>query len=90
MTLRDHLGLNIKELRRFRGLNQEAFAHEALIDRGYVGAIENSKNAATVDLIQRAAIALEVPAFVLLLPRRDKGGWLVDFVESGGGRLDRP
>ncbi|MEO9684460.1 MAG: helix-turn-helix transcriptional regulator [Hyphomicrobiales bacterium] len=88
MQIRDQLGLNIRELRRFRGLTQEAFAFSAGIDRGYVGSIENSKNAVTVDMLERASAALDVQPFVLLLPRHQKRGWLIDFAKARGGHID--
>lgn len=69
MKLRIQLGLNIQEVRRSRGLSQEALAHLANIDRGYVGKIENAKNAITADMVEAIAEALDVEAMELFKSR---------------------
>jgi DNA-binding XRE family transcriptional regulator len=69
MKLRIQLGLNIQEVRRSRGFSQETLAHRADIDRGYIGKIENAKHAATIDMIEAIADALEIEAMELLKPR---------------------
>ncbi|MBD3623856.1 MAG: helix-turn-helix transcriptional regulator [Rhodobacteraceae bacterium] len=69
MKLRIQLGLNIQEVRRSRGISQEALAHRADIDRGYIGKIENAKHAATVDMIESIAEALDIEPMELLKPR---------------------
>jgi len=69
MKLRVQLGLNIQEIRRSRGLSQEDLAHNAEINRGYIGKIENAKHAASVDMVERIAKALEVEPMMLFKPR---------------------
>jgi len=69
MKLRIQLGLNIQEVRRSRGISQESLAHRADIDRGYIGKIENAKHAATVDMIESIAEALDIEPMELLKPR---------------------
>lgn len=69
MKLRVQLGLNIQEARRSRGFSQEALAHRADIDRGYIGKIENAKHAASIDMVEAIAEALGVEARDLLNPR---------------------
>ena len=69
MKLRVQLGLNIQEIRRSRGLSQEDLAHIAEINRGYIGKIENAKHAASVDMVERIAKALEVEPMMLFKPR---------------------
>jgi transcriptional regulator with XRE-family HTH domain len=69
MELRVRVGLNIQELRRERGLSQEALAHAAEINRGYFGKLENAKYAASVDMLERIARALDVDPADLLKPR---------------------
>lgn len=69
MKLRTQLGLNIQEIRRSKGISQEALAHNADIDRGYIGKIENAKHAATVDMIEAIAKALDTEPMELLKPR---------------------
>lgn len=65
MNLRDQFGLNIQRIRRERGISQEALAHSSGINRGYIGKLENAKFAASVDLIGRIALALNVKSFEL-------------------------
>lgn len=69
MKLRIQLGLNIQEIRRSKGISQEALAHSADIDRGYIGKIENAKHAATIDMIEAIAKALDTEPMELLKPR---------------------
>jgi len=58
MNLWDRVALNIQELRRARGLSQEELAHRADVSRGYMGKVENVKFAASLDLLERVARAL--------------------------------
>lgn len=60
MNLRDRVALNIQELRRARGLSQEELAHRADVSRGYMGKVENARFAASLDLLERIAKALNV------------------------------
>ncbi len=69
MKLRVRVGLNIQELRRDRGLSQEALAHAAEINRGYFGKLENAKYAVSVDMLEKIAEALDVDPSALLKPR---------------------
>ena len=69
MKLRVQLGLNIQEARRSRGFSQETLAHRADIDRGYIGKIENAKHAASIDMVEAIAEALDIEAQELLKPR---------------------
>ena len=69
MKLREQLGLNIQEARRSREISQEDLAHRANIDRGYMGKIENAKHAASIDMIESIAKALDLEPMELLKPR---------------------
>ena len=69
MQLRTRVGLNIQDLRRAKGWSQEALAHAAGIDRGYMGKIENGKYAASLDMIEKVADALHVDPARLLQAR---------------------
>ena len=69
MNLRIQLGLNIQEARRSKGFSQETLAHRADIDRGYIGKIENAKHAASIDMVEAIAKALDIEARDLLNPR---------------------
>ena len=66
MQLRWILAENLRRLRLERGLSQEAFADLAGIDRTYVSALERRVYAATVDVIERLAVALSVEPFELV------------------------
>ncbi len=66
MNLRDQVGVNIQRLRREQGLSQEALAHAADISRGYMGKIENGKYAASLDVIEKIAKALDLEPCELL------------------------
>ena len=59
MKLRQTVAKNLKRLRRERGVSQEELADKADINRNYVGMIERSENAASVDMLERLAEALE-------------------------------
>lgn len=64
--LRGVLARNLRRLRRARGLSQEELAGRAGLNRNYVGMIEREQNAATVDVLERLAAVLGVPAPDLL------------------------
>lgn len=67
MKLRDQVGLNIQRIRRARGISQEALAHIAGVNRGYLGKLENAKFAASLDMVERIASALNINASELLI-----------------------
>ena len=69
MKLRDRVALNIQDLRRSRGLSQEDLAHRADVSRGYMGKIENARFAASLDLLERIAGALNVDPVELFAKR---------------------
>ena len=58
MRLRRIVARNLKRLRREKGMSQEELADRAEINRNYVGRVERSENAATVDLLEKLAEAL--------------------------------
>ena len=62
MSLRDVLARNLRRLRQAKGLSQEELAAVADISREYLGALERSAYAASVDVIERLARALQVDA----------------------------
>ena len=66
MALRAVLANNLKRLRNERGLSQEALADLAGIDRTYVSSLERKRYSATVDMLDRLAVALKVPASALV------------------------
>jgi transcriptional regulator with XRE-family HTH domain len=68
MDLRDILARNVRKMRRRLGLSQEELAFRAGIDRTYVSMIERSVNAATVDVLEALAKALDASPSELLQP----------------------
>ena len=66
MNLRSHVAMNIKRLRLAAGFSQEALADAACLDRTYVSALERSKYAVTIDVLERLAIALDVDPIELI------------------------
>ena len=66
MGIREVLALNLRALRRDRGMSQEDLAHLAGIDRTYVSALERSVYAASIDVVDRLARVLGVEAADLL------------------------
>jgi len=66
MTLREIVGNNLRRLRQAKGLSQEELADLAGVNRNYIGMLERSENAATVDMLERLAVVLQVSAVDLL------------------------
>ncbi|WP_441231930.1 helix-turn-helix domain-containing protein [Tardiphaga sp. 215_C5_N2_1] len=66
MDIREVLALNLRKLRRVKGLSQEELAHRAEIDRTYISALERSVYAASIDVLDRLARVLGVEAADLL------------------------
>ena len=67
-SLRNILGANVRRLRRARGWTQIQLAAHCDMTQVYVSYIEGSKHAATVDMIDKLAEALDVTAADLLTP----------------------
>ena len=75
MEIREVLALNLRKYRQAQGLSQEELADRAEIDRTYISALERSRYAASIDVVDRLAKGLGVEAAELLLrpakkPRR--------------------
>lgn len=70
MTVRDLLAANMRRLRRSKELSQEELAHRANLDRTYISALERSMYAASVDVLEKLAVALDVAPNELLVPSR--------------------
>jgi transcriptional regulator with XRE-family HTH domain len=66
MDIREILALNLRKLRRVRGISQEELAHRAKIDRTYISSLERNLYAASIDVLDRIARVLEVEASDLL------------------------
>lgn len=66
MEIRDIFARNLKAGRQAKGMTQEELAHRAELDRTYVSALERSVYSATIDIVERLAVALGVEACELL------------------------
>lgn len=64
---------NVRAYRARRSLSQERLAELCGSHQSYVSSIESSSSAATVDVIERLASALEVPSWKLLVPEEAPG-----------------
>lgn len=62
----------LRQIRRLKGLSQEALANLAGLHRTYVGSVERSERNISIDNIERLAKALEVDIFELLMDQRGK------------------
>lgn len=60
MNLREIVARNLRQIRHAKGLSQEELADRAGINRNYVGMLERSEHAATVDMLEQLAVALDV------------------------------
>lgn len=67
--MRERVGLNLQNLRRARGLSQEALALLADVDRTYVGKIENAKYSVSVDVLEQLSKALDIDTIEFFRPR---------------------
>ena len=66
MRLRKVFARNLRRLREAAGLSQEDLAAAADIDRTYVSALERERYSASLDSIERIAVALSVEPHSLL------------------------
>ena len=72
MSLRETFAVNLRHRRQEVGLSQEELAHRAQIDRTYVSSLERCQYAATIDVIEKLAVELDVdPAELLMSPSKD-------------------
>lgn len=60
MKLREIVARNLRQIRHAKGLSQEELADRAGINRNYVGMLESEQHAATVDMLEKLAVALGV------------------------------
>jgi transcriptional regulator with XRE-family HTH domain len=66
------IAVNILTTRKEKGITQEELAHQAGIDRTYIGYIENSKHNVTLGMLIKIASALEIDLLDLLKPKEAK------------------
>ena len=60
MRLREIVARNLGRLRHAKGLSQEELADRAEINRNYVGMLEREQHAATIDMLEKLAIVLDI------------------------------
>lgn len=60
MRLRETVARNLRRLRHAKGLSQEELADRAEINRNYVGMLEREQHAATIDMLEKLAIVLDI------------------------------
>jgi transcriptional regulator with XRE-family HTH domain len=61
MDLRAVVGRNIRRLRKEKGLQQDALAHDAGVHPTYMSGIENGRRNMTLAVLERVARSLGVP-----------------------------
>jgi transcriptional regulator with XRE-family HTH domain len=66
MRLAQIFGRNVRRVRKERGLSQEVLADEVGLAVTYVGQIERGQRNPTLDVVERFAEVLGVPALNLL------------------------
>ena len=59
MSINIRIGDRIRELRKVKGLSQEALANLAEVDRTYMTKVETGKKNVTVKILEKIIIALD-------------------------------
>src|ERR1700722_7021172 len=71
MDIREVFARNLRRHRRAARLSQEELAHRSDIDRTYISSLERSVYAASIDVVDRLAAALEKKAGNPVRPRKE-------------------
>jgi len=61
ISIEKAFGAKLRELRKARGLSQEAFAELAGLDRSYLGGVERGARNVSLININRISLALKMP-----------------------------
>lgn len=72
-SAREILALNLIAFRSARGLSQEGLALEAGLHRTFIAHVERRARNASIDNIERMAMALGIEVYELLAPHRRPG-----------------
>ena len=70
MSIRDVLAKNLRLARRAANLSQEALADLSGLDRTYIGSLERTKYAATIDVLEQIAGPLGVEPADLITKKK--------------------
>jgi transcriptional regulator with XRE-family HTH domain len=74
MDLREVFAFNLRRLRHAKGLSQDDLAYEAEVSRSYLSQLEKGVFYASLKIVGKLAIVLDVePAELLRLPTRKSG-----------------
>jgi transcriptional regulator with XRE-family HTH domain len=57
MNLRERVARNLRRLRQEKSVSQEELAHLAQVNRNYVGMLEREEYAASIDMLEKLALA---------------------------------
>ena len=68
MGLKNDLATNLRRIREEKGFSQEGLAHDADVDRTYVGRLENRKASPGLEIVEKLARILGVAPYELLMP----------------------
>ena len=60
MNLRERVARNLRRLRQEKSVSQEELAHLAQVNRNYVGMLEREESAASIDMLEKLALALDI------------------------------
>ncbi|MBR6244575.1 helix-turn-helix transcriptional regulator [bacterium] len=60
IDIREEFGKRVKFLRKCRKMSQWDLSRQSGIDRAYISEVENGRSAATIDLINRMAKAMDL------------------------------
>ena len=61
-----HLGMRVREVRKMRGLSQNALSHRMKVPRTYISRVEMNRTVPTIATLHRIANALEIQVYELL------------------------
>ncbi len=74
MDLREVFATNLRRLRHAKGLSQDDLAYEAEVSRSYLSQLEKGAFYASLKIVGKLAIVLQVePAELLKLPKNARG-----------------
>jgi len=73
MNLREVFARNLRKARNAAGFSQEALADQAGVDRSYISALERGVYAASIDMVEKLCLVLEIEPTILLERPQKRG-----------------